>query len=115
VPSPHFTGSVDAHSGSSNQLGTISARDSFETFTGGVVCLHVDGNRAAVSAVGNVPGEPTSRRTLLARFVDGGPSGTDLVGVSIDAGTFPPICSDATFENLRPIYSGGDLVVNDAP
>jgi hypothetical protein len=115
VPSPHFYGSVDAHSGSSDRLGTITARDSFDTFTGTVVCLFVDGNKATVSGVGTVPGEPTARRTLLAVFVDGGPSGTDLVGVSIDAGTFPPVCSNESLENLRPIDSAGDVVVNNAP
>jgi hypothetical protein len=111
--SPHFEGSVDAHSPAPGSLGTIRARDGFSTFTGGVTCLLLNGNRAAVGAVGSAIDDPTAKETLLAAIVDGGPAAPDAVKVGIQPGTTPPDCSSVTFGDLRIIDGTGDLVINN--
>jgi hypothetical protein len=118
--SPHFDGSVNAHSGPSGQNahGTISARVSFQAFTGSVTCLLVAGNHATVGAVGNYPGEPGAKETMIATIVDGGPSAADTVNPSITEGsTTPPVCNpftgSGTTVNFGPY--AGEIVVNNAP
>jgi hypothetical protein len=98
-------------------VGSISARQEFSAIADGfVTCLRVAGNRAAVGAVGHLPGSPSAKETILATFVDGGPSGTDTVAYSIAPGSTPPDCASASFAGQTSIDpSAGDLVVNDAP
>jgi hypothetical protein len=114
--SPHFFGEVDAHSGPSGQSahGTMSARVSFQAFTGSVTCLLVAGNHATVGAVGNYPGEPAAKETMITTIVDGGATAADTVNPSITEGsTTPPVCNP--FTGSGTIVDGGDIVVNDAP
>jgi hypothetical protein len=118
--SPSFDGSVNTRSGRSGQSpdGSIAARVSFQAFTGSVTCLLVQGNRATVGAVGNVPGQPEAKETMVTTIVDGGPSGTDTVHPIIAAGTTPPSCASASFASQTNVTFGpyaGELIVNDAP
>lgn len=117
VPSPHRSGSVDAHSGPSGQnpQGGFSARQGFDTIGATVTCLRVSGNKAVVGGVGkHSPDAPAPNSRFLAAFVDGGPSGMDGFSVSIQPGTTtPPDCASVT---SYPEPSGGtDIVINDAP
>jgi hypothetical protein len=113
--SPHFEGNVNAHSGPAGQnpQGTLFARAQFDAFTGSVTCVLVNGSQATVGAIGNFPGTPDAKETMILRVADGGPSGTDSVGVSITPGaTTPPSCGGQSGGT-----DSGDtlLVVNDAP
>jgi hypothetical protein len=118
--SPSFDGSVDARSGPAGQnpRGTISARVSFQAFTGSVTCLLVVGNHATVGAAGNVPGQPNAKETMVTTIVDGGPSGTDTVDPSITEGsTTPPVCNPFSGSGTNVNFGryAGEIVVNDAP
>jgi hypothetical protein len=113
---PHFFGDVNAHSGPAGQSpqGTMFARNQFAAFSGSVTCLRVNRLQAAVGAVGSYPGTPDAKETMLLSIVDGGPSGTDGIKLSIVEGSStPPNCASASFAN--PVDIVGDLVVNDAP
>jgi hypothetical protein len=116
-PSPHFEGSVNAHSGPAGQNanGTALLRWSFATFTGNVTCLLVQGNKATVGAVGHTYESADAKETLLLTVVDGGPSGAiDTVYPDITEGsTTPPSCANASFDDQ--LDAEGDLAVNDAP
>lgn len=114
--SPHFNGRVDASSGPVGQSpqGTFEARQEFDTFTGNVTCLLVSGNKATVGGVGHTWDSPAANETAIVTVVDGGPSGTDTIGVVITpGGTTPPNCATAPPGGR----DDGDtaLVVNDAP
>jgi hypothetical protein len=114
--SPHFNGSVDASSGPSGQdpQGTLTARRSSSAFEGYVTCVQVAGNKAVVGAVGHPAESPYYNQTALFTVVDGGPSGTDTIGVTIPAGTSAvPDCASAQFDGENDGDTG--LVVNDAP
>jgi hypothetical protein len=121
-PNSHgFEGFVNAHSGPAGQKpnGSIFARVSFSAFTGSVTCLLVNGNHATVGAVGNYPGQPAAKETMLTTVVDGGGSGTDSVNPSITEGTTtPPNCSSGSFGSQVNVAFGpyaGELIVNNAP
>jgi hypothetical protein len=115
--SPGFEGGVNAHSGpiGQNAHGTASLRWSFDTFTGNVTCLLVQGNKATVGAVGHTHESADAKETLLLTVVDGGPSGaTDTVLPAITKGsTAPPGCANASFANQIDVDDA--LTVNDAP
>jgi len=120
--SPHFTGSVNAHSGPSGQsaTGTLSYRLSFSAFAGKVTCLRVGGNRATVGGVGELPGSPGASETMLLTVVDNGPSVPDTVGGAIQQGSStPPSCAAGSFDGQLTLGQPGpyseDIVVNDAP
>jgi hypothetical protein len=117
VPSPHFEGSVNAHSGPAGQnpQGTLAARYTFDAFRGDVTCLKVSGNTATVGGVGYSMDATEPNETMLLTVVDGGPStGSDTISLAITPGTSrPPSCAN-------PLSGGTDpgatyLVVNDAP
>jgi hypothetical protein len=89
-------------------------------FVGFVTCVAVDGDRAAIGAVGQQEtfGTPLPNRfaaTGLFALVDGGPTGEDEFDWDLQPGSTPPDCSTASFENVAP--GGPDeayFVVNDA-
>jgi hypothetical protein len=114
--SPSFTGSVNAHSGPAGQSpqGTLSARQSFDTFTGNVTCLRVVGNTATVGGVGHAFDSPDAKETLLVTIVDGGLSANDTVALSFTPGsTTPPSCAGALPGGTDTGSTG--VVVNNAP
>jgi hypothetical protein len=122
--SPHFNGTVDAHSGPAGQdpHGTVYSVDapfSWHSFAGSVTCLRVSGNKAAVGAVGKetlADGHTQQPATLLVTIVDGGPTGTDtLAFVAASNSTTTPNCATASFDRQAEHGSAADLVVNDAP
>ena len=121
--SPHLSGEVDAHSGPAGQnpLGSISdvyAPIDYNAFEGFVTCLSVDGDQAAVGAVGQqtLPDGQTKRpATLLLTVVDGGATGSDTLGRFEATGSTPPDCASAPFDQQTSLGSGSTLVVNDAP
>jgi hypothetical protein len=103
---PVFNGTVRATSGPSGEQATGSVSTS--SFTGFVTCLAVDGNRAAVGAVGE--------GALLLTVIDGRAAGGDSARVVTSPAAVRPDCASASFDNLTPIGpEEGDLVVIDAP
>jgi hypothetical protein len=87
----------------------------YESFTGYVTCLEVDGNRAAVGAIGQQfvtpPGETTTASMLLT-LEDGGLNGEDTFGRH--PGT--SACAEASFESQVSLSDQQmHVVVNDAP
>jgi len=114
-PSASFNGAVNAHAGQ----GTLAARSGFDTFTGTVTCLVVAGSKASVGAVGHTWDSADAKESMILGVVDGGPSGTDTVGVSITRGsTTPPTCPAPTSGGQdigSPGTFGNDIVINDAP
>jgi hypothetical protein len=122
--SPHFYGTIDAHSGPSGQSprGKIwrfsGVGNSPSLFEGFVICVAVSGDRAAVGAVGHetVQDPPNWHpATLLATVVDGGPSGDDTLSLVLQQGSTPPSCANASFGNQPNLLWPDDVVVNDAP
>ena len=104
---PSFHGTIRAKAGPSGQ----GARGYLSTssFTGFVTCLDVDGNRAAVGAVGQ-------GASMLMTVVDGGPSGSDSARVATAPAAITPNCATASFANQMPIGpNDGQLIVIDAP
>jgi hypothetical protein len=119
-------GDIDALSGPAgeNPSGSLSytVRVSNEQgitqrhFVGFVTCLQVDGNRAAVGAVGvtNLSGEPEEPASGLMTVVDGTPGNeADRFGTQTTAGGAAPDCSTAP----EPTTQGGLglVVVTDEP
>ena len=123
TPSPHFNGAVNAHSGPAGQnpRGDVSMVDAptvFNAFKGTVSCLAVQGNRAAVGAIGRETledGHTTRPATLLLTIVDGGAAAGDTLGRQQVTGSTPPSCAGASFDQQTSLGSTDELVVNDAP
>jgi hypothetical protein len=119
--SPHLNGTVDAHSGPAGQSphGSVSdvyAPITYNAFQGFVTCLAVDGNKAAVGAVGQATGEDGQTKqpaTLLLTIVDS-PAG-DTLGRDQEGGSTPPNCATASFDQQGSLGSASTLIVNDAP
>ncbi len=88
-------------------------------FTGFVTCLEVDGNRAAIGAVGQETDSPSGEKrdaTLLLTVEDAGFEGTDTVGDRRPVlGRTPPDCEGASFAGNVPAGPGSDFTVLDAP
>jgi hypothetical protein len=84
-------------------------------FNGIVTCLHVEGSRAAVVAVGAIKhssGAPDTPTTSTAIVVDGR-TGLDAIHDPDIPGTTPPDCEDLT-GSPGQLDSRHDLIVNDA-
>jgi hypothetical protein len=113
--SSSFYGNVDAHSGPAGQnpSGTVSARASFDSFTGNVTCLIVSGSTAKLGAVGHTQDSSEAKETMLLSVADGGPSGTDGVTVIITPGSTAPNCANAPMPAAG--NDGSQVVINDAP
>jgi hypothetical protein len=119
--SPHLSGTVDAHSGPAGQSPRGSVNDvyapiTYNAFEGFVTCLAVDGNKAAVGAVGQATladGQTKQPATLLLTIVDS-PAG-DTLGRDQESGSTPPNCATASFDQQTSLGSASDLIVNDAP
>jgi hypothetical protein len=109
--------SVDAHSGPEGQSphGTISWRDGDRTYTSDeVTCMIVDGPRAILGSVGILHTEPSGVDDLtstLVTVVDGRTQEDTLNYVSPTNVNF---CSQASFDDQRPLGSQFEFVVNDA-
>jgi hypothetical protein len=115
-PSPGNQVFINASSDPSgaNPKGSLQGLGAFEGY---VTCLKVQGNRAAVGAVGQDNTEQPhddAPEGLLFELIDGGDGGDDLAKQTLTQGATPPNCASATFTNLSsPPYS--ELVVYDAP
>ena len=115
---------VDAASGPSGErprgslsmrLGSSFSQTSYR-FTGFVTCLVVDGNRAAIGAVGHervLPQDETRPATALASVVDGR-IGDDLVSrYETSPGSSPPDCAAAPEAPNSGFLV--EFIVDDAP
>jgi hypothetical protein len=121
--SPHLTGTVDAHSGPAGQnprggVSDVDAPFSYNAFQGYVTCLAVNGNKAAVGAVGQATledGQTKQPATLLLTIVDGLAGAYDSLGRDQQPGSTKPNCATASFDQQGSLGSSSDLIVNDAP
>jgi hypothetical protein len=119
-----YSFSVDATSGplGENPQGSMHLRtgNSFDpvstSFSGFVTCLAVDGRRAAVGAVGQRTQSPggTTPATLLATIEDGRANTDTQDEGPLVAGSTPPDCESASFDNQGPVIESFEFVVNDA-
>ena len=121
-----LTGDIDAISGPAGEdpSGSLSYTvringeqgTTHRSFTGFVTCLEVDGNRAAIGAIGltALTGEPEEPGWGLMTVVDGTPRNeADRFGTTTGTGASAPDCSTAP----EPTTQGGLglVVVTDAP
>jgi hypothetical protein len=120
----HGRSTINAHSSASgaNPRGTISefSTDGVQgvSFQGTVTCLLVNGNRAAVGAVGKTTFQPSGNQIDQTELwsIEDNHAQEDKMNLVYNTGTTPPDCASASFEHLgEPIIPGlSDFIVNDA-
>jgi hypothetical protein len=122
-PGSSFYGEVKAHSdpGGAHPTGYVSDVDPNGTspfsFKGFVTCLAVDGNRAAVGAVGQQTfiNDGTKRAaTVMLTIIDSAGTDSDYIALDHQPGSTPPNCTTATFSKTF-VYQWNTFAVNDAP
>jgi hypothetical protein len=130
---PGSTGlSIDAASGPSGERPRGSVHYEWSSgptspyvrFDGFVTCLAVNGDRAAVGAVGDefrtgIQDGGTRRATVLVTVVDGRVAALDTHGPhglgTAQPGSTPPDCAGASFDSQQEVLrSEGDFIVDDA-
>ena len=106
--SPGFAaGEVDASAepNGSNPRGTMrhQLHEPNTIFAGRVTCVHVSGRTGVVGAVGRRTTDGTEpdpngtpNASSVVTVVDGGPGGSDRVGVTLSSSTAPPACTAGT-------------------
>jgi hypothetical protein len=122
--SPDIFGTIDAHSGPSGEdpEGYIRSQGPYYRwwdFEGSVTCVAVQGNRAAVGAVGQAaPFEDPSNpqpATMLFTVEDSPTANTDTGWAVFEDGSTPPNCATASFASQFPLsHPDSELVVTDA-
>ena len=122
---PDIHGTIDAHSGPSGEdpRGYIRSQGPYYEwwgFEGSVTCVAVNGNRAAVGAVGQATafsGPPTPRPATMLLTVEDSPTvGTDSAWAVFEDGSTPPNCATASFASQFTLRNpDSELVVVDAP
>jgi hypothetical protein len=122
--SPDIFGSIDARSGPSGEdpQGYIRSQGPYYRwwdFEGVVTCVAVNGNRAAVGAVGQAapftdPANPQPA-TMLLTVEDAPTVDTDTAWAVFEDGSTPPNCATASFASQWTLHSpDSELVVTDA-
>jgi hypothetical protein len=96
----------------------------FVSFDGFVTCLAVNGDRAAIGAVGRefrtgIPGGGTRDATVILTVVDGRVAALDTHGPhrlgTAQPGSTPPDCATASFTSQQEVVRDeGDFIVDDA-
>jgi hypothetical protein len=123
---------IDAASGPSGERprGSVhyssgSSFGPFVSFDGFVTCLAVNGDRAAIGAVGRefrtgIPDSGERPATALVTIVDGRATASDTHGPhwlgTAQPGSTPPDCATASFASQQQVHpSEGGFIVDDAP
>lgn len=102
-----------------------SAFGPYVEFEGFVTCLAVDGDRAAIGAVGRefrtgIPNGGERPATAIVTVVDGRVAANDTHGPhglgTAQPGSTPPDCTTASFASQQQVpRQEGDFIVDDAP